>query len=175
MKSDNQCNDRIDKKHLTIYRDGSELGTWPYDIVISLFRIGHLKLDDLFKINDMDDAQPLSSAIPPSPVHGKLIPIAGRENDMDPWVFYKRVDTDIIGPIPFSTIWWKILCGEFKSDDLFFIAGADRWRTTEDFVKTFMTDDEYDINKIMADIKKSLTFFSWSKFIEDIKSTLFPK
>ncbi|MFZ0434426.1 MAG: hypothetical protein WAL87_00420 [Chthoniobacterales bacterium] len=173
MKSDIQ---KKDKKYLTIYRDGSELGSWPYDIVISLFRIGHLKEDDLFKINDIiDNAQPLSSAIPPSPVHGKNISFTGRENDEDPWVFYRKEGSDIIGPIPFSTIWWRIICGDFKDEDLLFIVGADRWRTTSDFVKTFMENDEYDISKKMLEIRKAFAYFSWPKFFQDIKNVLVTK
>ena len=175
MSSDNPLDDSRNKRDLMIYRDGVELGVWPYDIVMALFRIGHLKTDDMFKLNEMDHAAPLSSAIPPSPVHGKNISFAGRENDEDPWVFYKKEGSDIIGPIPFSTIWWRIICGDFKDEDLLFIAGSDRWRTASDFVKTFMTNDEYDISKKISEIRKVLAYFSWSKFFQDIKGAFFTK
>jgi hypothetical protein len=175
MTSENSPEERKPQKDFIVYRDGHELGVWPYDIVVALFRIGHLNTADRVKLTDKDKTEPLSNVIPPSPVHGKVIRIAGRENEDDCWVFYKKDASDVIGPVSFSTIHWRIICGDLKDDDLVFIAGSDRWRSVTEFIKIFMENEDYDIKGTISDIRNKLTYFSWPKFFQDIKDVFVKK
>jgi hypothetical protein len=120
---------------VSIFRDGEELGAWPYDIVFALYRCGSLVATDTFLVEEMSEPAPLTDALPPSPSRSFAAEFLGRDDDESRWTFFCRDERVIIGPRPLDEILSLILVGTLLDEHLIFIAGGERWISVADFLR----------------------------------------
>ena len=115
-------------KKIYIARDGNELGGWPYDVVLGLFRYASLLPTDHFWTEGMDEWELLTAIIPP-PLSGEEEYLRGRDDEEDEWAFYSRDGSTVVGPRSVVEI-GSMVDGTFLTEEAqIFLPSAGQWMT----------------------------------------------
>jgi len=124
-----------------VAREGEKIGAWPYDVVIALFRSGHLLPTDYYWNGRMNDWKEIESLLPPSRDRNKPLHLSGRENDDDVWVYYCRKGDRVVGPRTQTEILAMIWTGDIADEDALFFEPKDRWMSAGDFIRAVESEN----------------------------------
>jgi hypothetical protein len=123
---------------------------------MALVRAGSLFATDHYWVPGMKEWEALTTALPPSPSHGRELEITGRESNEDSWVYYSRNGENVIGPRTQKELLAMIYIGELQEMDLVFFAGSERWMSVHDLIR-LLEDEVPTIRQHIAAVREALS------------------